>query len=113
MCLQPPSFTCPQGPKKVCKLQRSMYGLKQASHSWNLRSDESIKNFGFMRNEELSCVYKKVSGSCITFIVLYVDDILIIGNNVELLSSVKAWLCKCFSIKDLGEAQYILGIKIQ
>ncbi|GAA0169891.1 transmembrane signal receptor [Lithospermum erythrorhizon] len=90
----------------------SIDGLKQASRSWNLRFDESIKDFGFIKSEEESCVYKKVSGSYVSFIILYVDDILIIGNNVELLNSVKDWLCKCFSMKDLGEAQYIHGIKI-
>ncbi|GAA0159509.1 hypothetical protein LIER_16265 [Lithospermum erythrorhizon] len=80
--IQPPSFTCPKRLKKVCKLQRSIYGLKQAFRSWNLRFDEVIKDFGFIINEEESCVYKKMSGSYIAFIVLYVDDILIIGNNV-------------------------------
>ena len=58
-----------------------------------------------------SCVYKKISGSAITFLVLYVDDILLIGNDVGMLSSVKAWLSKNFSMKDLGEATYILGIR--
>jgi len=89
---QPEGFVDPESPRKVCKLQRSIYGLKQASRSWNLRFDEAIKQFGFLRNLEESCVYKKVSGSFIVFLVLYVDDILIIGNNVPMLESVKAWL---------------------
>ena len=46
------------------------------------------------------------------FLVLYVDDILLIGNNVKMLSSIKAWLFKQFEIKDIGEATYILGIKV-
>ncbi|KAJ9558377.1 hypothetical protein OSB04_012991 [Centaurea solstitialis] len=58
------------------------------------------------------CVYTKFSGSTVTFLVLYVDDILLIGNNVPTLQSVKNWLSKCFQMKDLGEAAYILGIKI-
>ena len=109
---QPEGFVDPESPRKVCKLQRSIYGLKQASRSWNLRFDEAIKQFGFLRNPEESCVYKKVSGSFIVFLVLYVEDILIIGNNVPMLEYVKAWLSICFSMKDLGEAQYILGIQI-
>ena len=68
--------------------------------------------FGFMKNEDEPCVYKKVSGSAIVFLVLYVDDILLIGNNIPTLQSVKSWLGKCFSMKDLSEAAYILGIKI-
>ena len=96
----------------MCKLQRSIYGLKKASRSWNLRFDEAVKEFGFMKNEDEPCIYKKVSGSEIVFLMLYVDDILLIGNDIPTLQSVKSWLGKCFSMKDLGKAAYILGIKI-
>ena len=109
---QPEGFVDQNNAGKVCKLKKSIYGLKQASRSWNLRFDEAISKFGFIKNPDESCVYKKVSGSDITFLVIYVDDILLIGNSIPLLESVKAWLGKCFSMKDLGEAQYILGIKI-
>ena len=71
-----------------------------------------IKSFGFIKNEEESCVYKRVSGSALIFLVLYVDDILFIGNDILMLTSVKAWLSKKFSMKDLGEASYILRIKV-
>ena len=57
-------------------------------------------------------MYKKVSGSAVVFLVLYVDDILLIGNDVLVLQYVKIWLSKNFSIKVLGEATYILGIRI-
>ena len=53
-----------------------------------------------------------MSGSSIAFLILYMDDILLIGNNIELLESAKIYLNKSFSMKDLGEAVYILGIKI-
>ena len=56
-------------------------------------------------------VYKKLSGSNITILVLYVDDILLIGNDKTMLESVKEWLKNYFSMKDLGEAEYILGMK--
>jgi hypothetical protein len=71
-----------------------------------------IKSFGFVPNFYEASIYKKVSGSSVTFLVLYVDDILIIGNDINMLNNVKSYLNKCFSIKDLGEAAYILGIKI-
>ena len=74
-------FTSIDG-NKVCKLQRSIYGLKQAARSWNIRFEETIKEFGFSQNSDEACVYNKVSGSVVTFLVLYVDDILIIGNDV-------------------------------
>jgi hypothetical protein len=71
-----------------------------------------IKSFGFVPNSYEACVYKKVSGSSVTFLELYVDNILIIGNDIGMLNDVKSYLNKCFLMKDLGEAAYILGIKI-
>ncbi|GKB12173.1 retrotransposon protein, putative, ty1-copia subclass [Tanacetum coccineum] len=91
---------------------RSIYGLKQASRSWNKRFDEEIKRFGFSQNLDEPCVYQKASGSNVTFLILYVDDIIIMGNHIPSLQSVKNYLGKCFSMKDLGEAAFILGIKI-
>ncbi|KAK8505509.1 hypothetical protein V6N12_075851 [Hibiscus sabdariffa] len=108
---QPEGFVTPENSGMVCKLQRSIYGLKQASRSWNLRFNDAIKEFGFIKNEDEPCVYK-VSGSIVSFLILYVDDILIIGNDIPTLQSIKAWLSSCFSMKDLGEATYILGVKI-
>ena len=86
--------------------------MKQASRSWNLCFDKAVKEFDFIKNEDESCVYEKVSGSTVVFLVLYVDDILLIGNDIPTLQNVKSWLGNCFSMKDLGEAAYILGIKI-
>ena len=109
---QPGGFVQSKNSGKVCKLQRSIYGLKQASRSWNLHLDESVKGFIFVKNEDDPCVYKKISGSATVFLILYVDDILLIENHIPTLQNVKSWLGKCFSMKDLGEAAYILGIKI-
>ncbi|KAA3450189.1 polyprotein [Gossypium australe] len=98
------------------KLEEDVYMTQpegfQASQSWNIRFNDAIKEFGFIKNEDEPCVYKKVSGSTITFLVLYVDDILIMGNDIPTLQSIKTWLRSCFSMKDLGEATYILGVKI-
>ncbi|GJR57389.1 retrotransposon protein, putative, ty1-copia subclass [Tanacetum coccineum] len=66
----------------------------------------------FSPNRDEPCVYRKASGSDVVFLILYVDDILIMGNNIPRLKEVKDYLGKCFSVKDLGEAAYILGIKI-
>ena len=110
--MQLEGFVDPENANKVCKLQRSIYGLVQASRSWNIRFDEVIKAFGFIQTYGEACIYKKVSGSSVAFLILYVDDILLMGNDVELLESIKAYLNKCFSMKDIGQAAYILGIKI-
>jgi hypothetical protein len=71
-----------------------------------------IKAFGFIQTYGEACIYKKVSGSSVAFLILYVDDILLIGNDIEFLKSIKGYLNKSFSMKDLGEATYRLGIKI-
>ncbi|GKB94582.1 retrotransposon protein, putative, ty1-copia subclass, partial [Tanacetum coccineum] len=110
--VQPKGFIDPNHPRKVCKLQRSIFGLKQASKSWNKRFNEEIKKFGFAQNLDEPCVYQKASESNVTFLILYVDDIIIIGNHILMLQSVKSYLEKCFAMKDLGEAAFILGIKI-
>ncbi|GJW62718.1 retrotransposon protein, putative, ty1-copia subclass [Tanacetum coccineum] len=70
------------------------------------------RKFGFSQNRDEPCVYMKASGSYVTFLILYVDDILIMGNNIPMLQDVKSYLGRCFAMKDLGEAAYILGIKI-
>ncbi|GKB11085.1 retrotransposon protein, putative, ty1-copia subclass [Tanacetum coccineum] len=69
------------------------------------------RKFGFTKNPDEPCVYLKASGSNVTFLILYVDGILIMGNNIPILQGVKSYLGRCFAMKDLGEAAYILGIK--
>ena len=75
--MQPEGFFDPKGANKVCKLQRSIYGLVQASRSWNISFDEVIKAYGFIQTFGEACIYKKVSGSSVAFLILYVDDILL------------------------------------
>ncbi|GJV43581.1 retrotransposon protein, putative, ty1-copia subclass [Tanacetum coccineum] len=102
----------PKYPNHVCKLKRSIYRLKQASRQWNKRFDDEIKKFGFTQNPDEPCVYLKASGSYVAILILYVDDILLMGNNIPMLQDVKSYLGRSFAMKDLGDAAYILGIKI-
>ena len=84
----------------------------QASRSWNIHFDKVIKAYGFIQTYGEGCIYKKVSGSSVAFLILYVDDILLIGSDIEFLDSIKGYLNKNFSMKDLSEAAYILGNKV-
>ena len=84
---QPEAFVSSGRANQVCKLRKFIYGLKQASRSWNIRFDVTAKQFGFIKN--LDDVYKKTSGSAIVSLVLYVDDILLIGNDIPILQSIK------------------------
>ena len=109
--IQPEGFTSTDE-SKVCKLQRSIYGLKQASRSWNIYFDRTIKMYGFVKNGEEPYIYKWANGPVVVFLVLYVDDIFLIGNDIPALQGIKIWLSSQFSMKDLGEASYILGMRI-
>jgi hypothetical protein len=97
--IQPEGFVDPINAGKICKLHKSIYGLKQASQSWNIHFDEMVKGFGFHQNEEEACVYKKESGSVVVFLIFYVDDILLIGNDIPMLESVNASLKKSFLLR--------------
>ena len=83
----------------MCKLQRSIYGLVQASRSCNIRFDELIKAYVFIQTFGEACIYKNVSGRSVAFLILYVDDILLIGNDIEFLDSIKGYLNKSFARK--------------
>jgi len=80
----------------VCKLNKSIYGLKKASRQWYLKFEGIISSFGFDENPMDQCIYHKVSGSKICFLVLYVDDILLAVNDQGLLHEVKQFLSKNF-----------------
>ena len=67
--MQLEGFVDPKGANKVCKLQRSIYGLVQASRSWNKHFDCVIKAFGFIQTFGEACIYNKVSGSTTTFLI--------------------------------------------
>ncbi|KAL0449121.1 UNVERIFIED_CONTAM: Retrovirus-related Pol polyprotein from transposon TNT 1-94 [Sesamum latifolium] len=73
---------------------------------------EVIRGYDFVKNDYDPCIYKKISGSSVAYLVLYVDDILLIGNDVKMLGDIKAWLSTQFSMKDMGEAPTSLASKI-
>ena len=67
--MQQEGFVNPKGAKKICKLQRSIYGLVQASRSWNIHFDKLIKEYSFIQTCGEACIYKKVRGSTTTFLI--------------------------------------------
>ncbi|KAL5555280.1 hypothetical protein UlMin_037516 [Ulmus minor] len=112
--IQPEGFIAKGQEHRVCKLQRSIYGLKQASRSWNIRFDQAVKSFGFEQSIDEPCVYSKIKDGKVVFLILYVDDILIIGNDVGSLTSVKIYVLGIRIFRDrknkmlaLSQASYI------
>ena len=96
----------------MCCLKRSIYGLKQSSRSWYFRFHEANTSFGFAMVLEDHCVYVKRITKEVMFLTLYVDDILLAGNNLKMINATKPWLSSVFEMKDMGEARYVLGMKI-
>ena len=96
----------------MCKLKKSIYGLKQASQQWNLKFNDTITSYGFVENTVDRCIYMKVSESKFIILVLYIDDILLAANDVGLLHNIKEVLFKNFKMKDMGEASYVIRIEI-
>ncbi|KAL0288835.1 UNVERIFIED_CONTAM: Retrovirus-related Pol polyprotein from transposon TNT 1-94 [Sesamum calycinum] len=87
---------------------RPQTSFSKLEHEWNTRFDEFVQGYDFIKNEHDPCVYKKISGSSVAYLVLYVDDILLIGDNVKMLGDIKAWLSTQFSLKDM-DIKHALG----
>ncbi|KAG9458112.1 hypothetical protein H6P81_002620 [Aristolochia fimbriata] len=109
---QPEGFPSNLGEQLVCKLQKSINSLKQTSRQWYLKFHDVISSFGFVESVMDQCIYQKVSGSKIYFLVLYVDDILLATNDKGILQQVKQFLSTHFDMKDMGDASYVIDIKI-
>ena len=109
---QPEGFLSPGNENKVCKLVKSLYGLKQAPKQWHEKFDEAMLSNGFKINESDKCVYIKCIDVGYVIVCLYVDDLLILGNNKAIITSTKDMLSSRFDMKDLGLADVILGVKI-
>ncbi|KAK6153313.1 hypothetical protein DH2020_012952 [Rehmannia glutinosa] len=111
--VQPENFVSGDPKSMVCKLKKSIYGLKQASRQWYHKFHQVIISYGFEVNVVDDCVYHKFSGSKYIFLVLYVDDILLASSDIDLLCETKRFLTKKFEMKDLGEASFVLGLQVK
>ncbi|GJZ50608.1 zinc finger, CCHC-type containing protein [Tanacetum coccineum] len=111
---QPEGFVIPGNEHKVCKLVKSLYGLKQAPKQWHQKFDEVVLSSGFLLNQSDKCLYSKFDDSGKGVIIcLYVDDMLIFGTDQNQVDKTKKFLSSKFFMKDMGEADVILGIKIK
>ena len=114
---QPEGFVDPDRPNHVCKLKKSIYGLKQSARCWNSTLDEYLKSVGYSKSKADECIYvksvKEANGH-ISFVILgvYVDDIIPVSNDPAMLKVEKAALCERFEMIDHGEICYLLGLSI-
>jgi hypothetical protein len=96
----------------ICKLLKSLYGLKQAPNQWHEKFDKTLTSVGFVVNEADKCVYYCFGGGEGVILCLYVDGILIFGTSLNVIKDVKEFLSQNLVMKDLGEADVILNIKL-
>ena len=96
----------------VCKLRKSLYGLKQAGRTWNTKIDLALRDAGFIALHADLCIYKHDQGLGFVVVSLYVDDLVLFSNDLRALTSFKRQLAATFAMTDLGEAKFVLGIEV-
>ena len=109
---QPEGFVISGKENYVCHLNKSIYGLKQSSMNWNRNFGNFLKNLGFSRSNNDSCIYIYFDKNVTCFIALYVDDLMVVCDSNDFLNDIKTKLKREYSMKDLGEIKQFLGIEI-
>ncbi|KAM2583718.1 hypothetical protein TB2_044793 [Malus domestica] len=110
--MSPPPGLRRQGENLVCRLHKSLYGLKQASRQWFSKFSQAIQLVGFKQSTADYSLFTCTTAHSITVVLIYVDDMIITGNNHEAIQRLKQSLHHQFRIKDLGPLKYFLGIEV-
>lgn len=106
----PDGYSTPSN--KVYKLKRPLYGLKQASREWNCELTTHLLSYGFSQSSHDHCLFMLKTNTSFLALLVYVDDLLIMGSFITKINNVKASLHKAFTIKDLGPVKYYLGLMV-
>ena len=107
---QPEGYVKPGEEHLVCKLEKSLYGLKQSSRCWNKVFQECIEKIGFIQASADPCVFTR--NDALTIIGVHFDDLMILARNITQMRSVKDSLKLQFKMKDMGELHYYVGVCI-
>jgi hypothetical protein len=110
---QPKGYDVKGKKELVWKIKKSMFGLKQSRRMWYQKFDTYMLGLGFTRSKEDHCVHFKLICDHLIYLVLYVDDMLLIGNNKEIIQDVKNQLPSKFDMKALDASNFILGMEIK
>ena len=109
---QPPGFVAQGEIGRVCHLRKSLYGLKQSPRAWFGKFNEVIEKFAMQKSKSNHFVFYRNCQAGLILLVVYVDDIIITGNDMARISSLKSFLHGQFHTKDLGMLKYFLGIEV-
>nr|GEY05871.1 putative ribonuclease H-like domain-containing protein [Tanacetum cinerariifolium] len=108
----PPGFSEHFKPEEACRLKKSLYGLKQSPRAWFGRFTVAMKRYGFKQSNSDHTLFLKNRKNRVRCLIIYVDDMVITGNDVEDIKGLKEGLFTEFEMKDLGNLKYFLGIKV-
>jgi hypothetical protein len=106
----PPGYSIPDG--LVCRLRRSLYGLKQAPRTWFEHFSFVVIDAGFTPSEHDPALFVHTSSRGRTFLLFYVDDMIITGDDSQYIDFVKRCLSETFLMSDLGPLRYFLGLEV-
>ena len=98
--------------QKVCKLKKSLYGLKQSLRAWFGRFTKSIRSFGYCQSNLDHTLFLKNQHGKITALIVYVDEMVVTGNDLDERKALQSYLSSEFEMKDLGHLKYFLGIEV-
>ncbi|CAL1362597.1 unnamed protein product [Linum trigynum] len=110
--VQPPGFVDPSRPQHVCRLRRAIYGLRQAPRAWYTALSAFLVDFGFRKTDSDASLFVYSHGKVLLYFLVYVDDLLLTGNDPGTLASFQHALSHRFSLKALGDVNYFLGIEV-
>ncbi|VVA23262.1 Hypothetical predicted protein, partial [Prunus dulcis] len=109
---QPPGFVDTNLPSHVCKLRKALYGLKQAPRAWYKELSSFLLSQGFRNATSDASLFISTFGRNVIYFLVYVDDLIVTGNNSSLVMQFIATLARRFSVKDLGSLHYFLGVEV-
>ncbi|PKH48991.1 hypothetical protein CRG98_050339, partial [Punica granatum] len=107
----PPGFEAGK-PGSVCRLKKSLYGLRQASRNWFSKFADALQGYGFIQSGADHSLFTWSKGGDFLVVLVYVDDLILTGNSKVRCAAFKEYLRRCFHIKDLGPLKYFLGIEV-
>ncbi|XP_019425075.1 PREDICTED: uncharacterized protein LOC109333950 [Lupinus angustifolius] len=99
-------------PNQVCQLNKFFYGLKHASRQWFAKLSSYLLSLGYKQSQHDHSLFTKTNANYFTALLIYVDDLILAGNDTSEIQSVKGHLDSQFKIKDLGNLKYFLGLEV-